>query len=136
MSVLGGILVALLVVLLALALCALVVLLIRVRRIGRIVGTFECWYRPDASAGWISGMARFGQRDLQWFRLVGFLVGPQLRMPREGMSVSAPIHRQEGVVEVVLTYGDSVRHLAMREEWYNGLVSWIESGPPRPREAY
>ncbi|MDO5034917.1 MAG: DUF2550 family protein [Actinomycetaceae bacterium] len=127
---------SLLLVILSIAILAVLYLLIRVRRIGRIVGTFECWYRPDATAGWMSGMARFGQKDLQWFRLVGFQVGPQLRMPREGLKVSAPLHRQEGVVEIVLTFEDHVAHLAMREEWYNGLVSWVESGPPKPREEY
>lgn len=130
------VLVALLLLVLAVVLAAVIFLVVRVRRIGHIVGTFECWYRPDTTAGWISGMARFGQRDLQWFRLVSFQVGPQLRMPREGLHISAPLQRQDGVVEVKLTYGESYRYLAMRSEWYNGLVSWVESGPPRLREEY
>ncbi|MDO5048784.1 MAG: DUF2550 family protein [Actinomycetaceae bacterium] len=126
----------LLLLFLAVVIIALLFLVLRVRRIGHIVGTFECWMRPDTSSGWVSGMARFGSRELQWFRLVGFYVGPQFTMLREGMKVSNPISRQEGVVEVIISSGDSRAHLAMRSEWYNGLVSWVESGPPRPREQY
>lgn len=128
--------IAVLLVILVLALIAVAFILFRVRRIGRIVGTFECWARRDASSGWVSGMARFGSRDLQWFRLVGFHVGPQFRLPREGLKVSNPISRNEGVVEVIVTSGETRRHLAMRSEWYNGLVSWVESSAPKPREEY
>ncbi|HHT41494.1 MAG TPA: DUF2550 family protein [Actinomyces sp.] len=136
MSVLGTFMLVLLLLLLAVGLIAVLFLLFRVRTIGRIVGTFECWTRPDTSSGWVAGMARFGAHELQWFRLVGFYIGPQLRMPREGLKVSTPISRQEGVVEVVVSSKDFQQYLAMRAEWYNGLVSWVESGPPKPREEY
>jgi hypothetical protein len=136
MNGLGMFLLVLLLLLLAVGVFSLLFLVIRVRAIGRIVGTFECWSRPDTSSGWVAGMARFGAKELQWFRLIGFYVGPQLRMPREGLKVSTPISRQEGVVEVIVSGESFQRHLAMRAEWYNGLVSWVESGPPKPREQY
>lgn len=128
--------VAVLLVIIVLALIGIIFIMIRVRRIGRIVGTFECWVRPDASSGWVSGMARFGSHDLQWFRLVGFYIGPQFRLPREGLKVSNPISRNDGVVEVIVNSEDTRRHLAMRSEWYNGLVSWVESSAPKPHEDF
>lgn len=126
----------LLVLVFVITLIVLVVLLIRTRAIGHIVGTFECASRADTSSGWISGMARFGSRDLQWFRLFGLQFGPQFRLPRENMRVSTPIARPEGIVEVMVESGGQRRYLAMRTEWYNGLVSWVDSGLPRAREDY
>lgn len=123
-----------LLVVISVSACAL---LIRVRMIGRIVGTFECWTRPDTNSSWVAGMARFGREDFQWFKLVGFLYGPQYRLSRRGTTVSAPLHRDNAnVVEVVLTTDGHRLYLAMRSEWYNGLVSWLESGPPRSRQLY
>ena len=127
---------ALLLLVVLLVVLAVIFLLVRVRRIGRTVGTFECWARPDASSGWMSGMARFGSQDLQWFRLVGFYVGPQFRIPRAKLKISQPLNRHDGVVEVVVSADNFRRHLAMSSQWYNGLVSWNESGPPKPREEY
>lgn len=123
-----------LLVVIAVAACSL---LIRVRMIGRIVGTFECWTRPDMNSSWVAGMARFGREDFQWFKLVGFLYGPQYRLSRRGTTVSVPVQREDTeVVEVVLTTEGERLYLAMRPEWYNGLVSWLESGPPRSRRLY
>ncbi|MDO5720324.1 MAG: DUF2550 family protein [Actinomycetaceae bacterium] len=112
------------------------IILIRTRMIGHIVGTFECWARSDTSSGWVSGMARFGSCDLQWFRLVGIYFGPQFRLPRSQMTVSAPIDRSEGIVEVMVESEGQRQYLAMRTEWYNGLLSWVDSSAPRSRDDY
>lgn len=122
--------------LLAIALVCMGVILIRTRMIGQIVGTFECWARSDTSSGWVSGMARFGSCDLQWFRLIGFYFGPQFRLPRAHMTVSAPIDRSEGIVEVMVESEGQRQYLAMRTEWYNGLLSWVDSSAPKPRDDY
>lgn len=115
------------------AVCAVLVLLLRVRMIGRIVGTFECWTRPDTSYGWVSGMGRFGTDEFQWFRLVGFDYGPRYRFPRGATCVSHPVQRSDGqVVEITLIAHGQRLHLALTPQWYNGLVSWLESGPPKP----
>ena len=49
------------------------------------------------------------------------------------MEVSAPIaHSADGsVVEVRLAYGEHRYEVAVERLTYNGLVSWVESGPPR-----
>ena len=53
-------------------------------------------------------------------------------VPRRGLEVSAPIARSAdgGVVEVRLAHGDHRYEVAVQRETYNGLVSWVESGPP------
>lgn len=131
-----SIIIALILLILAVAVVACLILLIRLRMIGRIVGTFDCWMRPDLGAGWSSGLARFGRDDLQWFRLVGFFYGPQLRLPRLGMRVSTPISKNADNVVVEVTSNGQVVQFAMREEWYNGLVSWVESSEPLHRYHY
>lgn len=135
MTMLGMLLLVVLMALLV-AIVAVVVLLVRLRMIGRIVGTFECWVRPDASSGWISGMARFGSEEFQWFRLIAFAYGPQYRFPRGTTALSQPITGTDGkVVEVTLIAEGQRLYLALSPQWYNGLVSWLESGPPKPSSA-
>ena len=66
-------------------------------------------------------------------RLVGLSFKPVYSIPRRGMEVSAPIaHSADGsVVEVRLAYGEHRYEVAVERLTYNGLVSWVESGPPR-----
>ena len=49
------------------------------------------------------------------------------------MEVSAPISRSDdgSMVEVRLAYGEHRYEVAVERLTYNGLVSWVESGPPR-----
>ncbi|MDO5060991.1 MAG: DUF2550 family protein [Actinomycetaceae bacterium] len=112
-------------------------LVFRIRRIGNIVGTFECWTRPNESASWTSGMARFKEDELQWFRLVGFRPSPQFRLPRRGMLISVPKDLATSpYVEVVIEANGQKLHCTMATQWYNGLVSWVESEAPQPRKLF
>ncbi|EEH63866.1 hypothetical protein HMPREF0044_0885 [Gleimia coleocanis DSM 15436] len=119
------------------ALAGILFLLIRVKKIGNIVGTFECWVRFNSESGWTSGMARFGEEELQWFRLVGFYYGPQLRLPRGDMRISVPENLTSSpTVEVVIEANGQRIECTMASQWYNGLVSWVESGAPSPRQLF
>ena len=106
---------------------------VRARRIVSRLGAFRCWSRPDVHSGWTAGIGVYGVEDLSWYRLVGFTFKPVYSIPRRGMEVSAPIaHSADGsVVEVRLAYGDHRYEVAVERLTYNGLVSWVESGPPR-----
>ncbi len=106
---------------------------VRARRLDRRVGSFRCWMRPDAQSGWTSGIAHYGVETLAWYRLVGFAKRPALVMPRRGMEVSAPVRRATdgSIVEVRVASGDQRCEFAIQPATYNGLVSWVESGPPR-----
>ena len=83
---------------------------------------------------WLDGWhGVYGVEELSWYRLVGLTFKPVYSIPRRGMEVSAPIaHSADGsVVEVRLAYGDHRYEVAVERLTYNGLVSWVESGPPR-----
>ena len=106
---------------------------VRARRIASRLGAFRCWSRPDVQSGWTAGIGVYGVDDLSWYRLVGFSLQPVYTVPRSGLEVSAPIaHSADGsVVEVRLAYGEHRYEVAVERLTYNGLVSWVESGPPR-----
>ena len=106
---------------------------VRARRIVSRLGAFRCWSRPDVHSGWTAGIGVYGVEDLSWYRLVGFSLQPVYTVPRSGLEVSAPIaHSADGsVVEVRLAYGEHRYEVAVERLTYNGLVSWVESGPPR-----
>lgn len=106
---------------------------VRARRIASRLGAFRCWLRPDVQSGWTAGIGVYGVDDLSWYRLVGFSLQPVYTVPRSGLEVSAPIaHSADGsVVEVRLAYGEHRYEVAVERLTYNGLVSWVESGPPR-----
>ena len=121
-----------LVVLLLCGACLWAYLNVRARRLSRRVGAFQCWSRPDMHSGWTAGIGVYGVETLSWYRLMGLRPSPVYSLPRRGLEVSAPIARSAdgGVVEVRLAHGDHRYEVAVQRETYNGLVSWVESGPP------
>ena len=80
---------------------------VRARRIVSRLGAFRCWSRPDVHSGWTAGIGVYGVEELSWYRLVGL------------------------TFKVRLAYGDHRYEVAVERLTYNGLVSWVESGPPR-----
>ena len=95
---------------------------VRARRIVSRLGAFRCWSRPDVHSGWTAGIGVYGVEELSWYRLVGLTFKPVYSIP----------HSADGsVVEVRLAYGDHRYEVAVERLTYNGLVSWVESGPPR-----
>ncbi len=108
---------------------------LRARRLSNEVGSFRCWSRPDKQSGWTSGVGMYGVETLSWYRLVGFSTKPVYTLPRRGLTVSTPVpHSADGsVVQVRLASGDKRLELLIEPLTYNGLVSWIDSGPPLVR---
>ncbi|MDC4232861.1 DUF2550 domain-containing protein [Actinomyces sp. B33] len=108
---------------------------IRANRLISHVGSFRAWSRPDTHSGWTSGIGMYGVETLSWYRLVGLTSRAVYTLPRRGLELSAPIdHSPDGlIVEIRLKYADRRYEMAVTQESYNGLVSWIESGPPHVR---
>lgn len=106
---------------------------VRARRLDTHVGSFRCWTRPDPQSGWTSGIAHYGVETLSWYRLVGFSTHPVFTLPRRGLEVSAPFTRavDGSILEVRVSAGDQRWEFAIAPSTYTGLVSWVESGPPR-----
>ena len=133
MSLMMNVLIWVLVLLACVALILWAYMNVRARRIAARLGAFRCWSRPDVQSGWTAGIGVYGVEELSWYRLVGLSFSPVYTIPRSGLEVSAPIaHSADGsVVEVRLAYGEHRYEVAVVRLTYNGLVSWVESGPPR-----
>ncbi|UNX53972.1 DUF2550 domain-containing protein [Georgenia sp. TF02-10] len=118
------------------ALAAVVVLVlfaVRVRRLARRVGSFECARRRPGQQGWTSGIAVFGAGKLYWYRLVSLSLRPACTFARAGLQVVRRTRRGTGaghVVEVRCRYQGRELDLAMVDSALAGVVSWLESAPP------
>lgn len=138
MGVLIDILVGLVLLVAAVALLALLYVNLRAQALMRRVGAFRCWVRPDSQSGWTSGIAHYGVETLEWYKLVARSGRPALVLPRRGLEISAPVNRAAdgSVVEVRVRAGDRRVEFAIAPQTYNGIVSWISSGPPQERARY
>ncbi|MBW3068781.1 MULTISPECIES: DUF2550 family protein [unclassified Actinomyces] len=106
--------------------------LLRLRFLAGRVGSFECALRPQGSARWISGIAVFGDDDLEWHRLVSFGLRRRRRFRRDDLELGPVHHRGQGghVVDVPCKYRGERFELAMVEDSHSALVAWIESAAP------
>ncbi|WP_247595297.1 DUF2550 family protein [Actinomyces procaprae] len=106
--------------------------LLRLRFLAGRVGSFECALRPAGSARWISGIAVFGDDDLEWHRLVSFGLRRRRRFRRDDLELGPVHHRGQGghVVDVPCRYRGERFELAMVEDSHSALVAWIESAAP------
>lgn len=136
-----------------LGVCVVVVLLalpiafvvLRVRWLTRMGGSFECSLLLDRSApgaGWAFGVARYVGEDLEWFRYYALALRPGLRVSRQDGHVVAV--REPGQLESVALYAGhrivelqageephvQTWDLAMSSESVTGFLSWIEAAPP------
>ncbi|QPK80613.1 DUF2550 domain-containing protein [Schaalia sp. ZJ405] len=120
-------------VLIGVAIIVIVYLNIRARRLSHHIGMFRAWSRQDTHSGWVPGLAQYGVDTLSWYRLVALSNRPVYVLPRGGLTLSGPLeHSIDGqIVEVRIKAGEKRYELAVTREDYNGIVSWIESGPPR-----
>ena len=124
-----------------LAALSLVALAVRSRWIIRYGGTFECCYARDDLSRFRRGIARYSGDRLECFRWLSLRVVPGLvvdradvidtsrRAPRAGeaylLGVDSPV-----VVRIELRTGAAL--LALDESSLTGLLSWVDSAPPRP----
>ncbi|WP_103063909.1 DUF2550 family protein [Actinomyces qiguomingii] len=106
--------------------------LLRLRLLAGRVGSFECALRPHGSTRWISGIAVFGDDDLEWHRLVSFGLRRRRRFRRDHLDLGPVHHRGQGghVVDVPCRYRGERFELAMVEDSHSALVAWIESAAP------
>ena len=140
--VIGGEIVAAVVLLLVLALLGLAA---RRRWLSRQGGTFECSLRVRTTSpgrGWALGVARYNEEHLEWFRFFSFSIAPRTIFLRSEVNVLES--REPDEVEAVSLYagqriitidtaGESepqTWELAMSEESLTGLLSWLEAAPP------
>ncbi len=121
--------------------------LTRVHSLNRRVGSFACAVRPLAvSSGlrstpgpeapmWSQGVAHYGVGRLDWWRIWSLAPRPAqvwdrsdlVILGREGMeAVGRP-----DLFEVRCRHRGTEFELAMSRDAYAGMMSWLESAPPR-----
>jgi Protein of unknown function (DUF2550) len=124
-----------LVVLALVAVLLLILFAVRVRRLAHRIGSFECALRPAGRREWTSGIAVFGVGRVDWYRLVSLSLRPDRTFARGDLEVRERVHRPPGgadqITEIRCGLPGGEVDLAMRRESLEGLVSWLESAPPR-----
>jgi hypothetical protein len=128
--------------------CLLVVFLlgslaVRRRVLSRAGGAFSCALRRKHAGGttprgWILGVARYADEEVEWFRIFSLSPRPQVRLDRRGLVIQerrVPQGMEAHAVphdSVVLTCTDRSGpvDLAVPAAAATGLLVWLEAVPP------
>ncbi len=135
--------------LVALPIAVWVVLYGRRRWLGRRGATFDCSLRVIATTarqprrpahGWMLGLGRYADDDLEWFRVFSLSLSPKRVLPR---SVAMTNRRVPEAAESYTLYVGHVVigletptgpvELAMSTEALTSFLAWTEAAPPGPR---
>lgn len=136
---------------LAVILCVAIVLLLatfagRRRMLARRGGAFGCALRTKHAGqitprGWTLGIARYGDDEIEWFRIFSLSPRPSVRLDRRALSIlsrRAPDGMEAYAVphdSVILVCTDTVAavDLAVPEAAATALSVWLEAVPPGTR---
>lgn len=127
--------------LVAVALLVILALVVRRAVLSRGLGAFDCSLRAETireRGPWRHGVARYGDEQLDWFRVFGVRPRPAESLDRRrlvilGARPPEPEESNEVLPDWVVVrcgYGSVIVELAMAEGAYNGLAAWLESAPP------
>ena len=127
-------------------LAIVVALVLRRSVLVRRGATVHCGLRLDSTKPtrvWQTGMARYTNEDLEWFRLMSLRYQPNYTFVRRsvqivgrryphGAELLAVPHGSVAITCNVITRGGSAREieLAMSEAAVTGFLAWIESSAP------
>jgi hypothetical protein len=102
------------------------------------LGAVTMWVRRPGMLRWSVGVAWYSSDDLLWYRGLSFAVRPHERLSREAMQITGQrgVRRDDlalpnDLVVVECATSDGPRELAMDRSTVTGLLSWLESAPPR-----
>jgi len=127
--------------LLVLSALLLIALAIRSRWFTRYGGTFECCYASDDESRFRRGVARYNGDRLECFRWLSLRTAPSLVIDRADVTDTSrrePKAREayflgvDSPVVVRIALRSGVALLALDESSLTGLLSWVDSAPPRP----
>lgn len=111
----------------------------RVRSLSTRVGSFSCAYRRGARpAIWKLGIAHYCVDRIDWYRTASLSFRPKHSWSRDGIDLieKTPIVEADGVrvrdfsLRITCACGGQEFELAMSDDSYSGLRSWVESAPP------
>jgi hypothetical protein len=102
------------------------------------LGAVTMWVRRPGMQRWSLGVAWYGSDVLLWYRGLSFAVRPHERLNRAVMQITGQRSARRDdlglpadLVVVQCTTSDGLRELAMDRSTVTGLLSWLESAPPR-----
>ena len=102
------------------------------------LGAVTMWVRRPGMLRWSVGVAWYGSDVLLWYRGLSFAVRPHERLSRDAMRITAQRVAERDdlalpvdLVVVECATSDGPRELAMDRSTVTGLLSWLESAPPR-----
>lgn len=139
----GGLFIGVEVLLAVLILLAAPIIFLALRRrlLSRAGGAFDCSVRLHTTtpgSGWVLGVARYTEMQMEWFRFFSFRFSPQVVISRTGTEVWE-VRDPDPVEAVTLYTGHRVVkaesegrtwQIAMSSASVTGLLSWLESAPP------
>jgi|SRR5690625_404839 len=111
----------------------------RMRSLTTRVGSFSCALRKKARpAIWKIGIAHYCVDRIDWYRASSLSFRPKHSWSRDDLDLVSknPITESDGIrvrdfsVRVTCACGQQQFDLAMSEDAYSGLRSWVESAPP------
>jgi hypothetical protein len=102
------------------------------------LGAVAMWVRRPGMQRWSLGVAWYGSDVLLWYRGLSFAVRPHERLNRGVMEITGQRSARRDdlalpadLIVVQCTTSDGPRELAMDRSTVTGLLSWLESAPPR-----
>jgi hypothetical protein len=102
------------------------------------LGAVTMWVRRPGTQRWSLGVAWYGSDVLLWYRGLSFAVRPHERLNRAVMQITGQRSARRDdlalpadLVVVQCTTSDGPLELAMDRSTVTGLLSWLESAPPR-----
>ena len=116
-------------------------LVVRRRVLSRHGGTFELSVRvrsSQAGRGWVLGLGRYHEADLEWFRIFSPYPRPRRTWARHELRITG--QREPEGAEAFALYGGhvivvcetpaGVVEMAMSPSALTGFSSWLEAAPP------
>jgi hypothetical protein len=102
------------------------------------LGAVTMWVRRPGMQRWSLGVAWYGSDVLLWYRGLSFAVRPHERLNRAVMQITGQRSARRDdlalpadLIVVQCTTTDGPLELAMDRSTVTGLLSWLESAPPR-----
>jgi len=111
----------------------------RFRSLSTRVGSFACGFRRGSRpAIWKQGIAHYCVDRIDWYRTASLSFRPSQSWSRDELDLISrhPVTESDGMrvrdfsMRITCRSGSQEFELAMSDDAYSGLRSWVESAPP------
>ena len=110
----------------------IIFLVVRLRRLYRRVGSFDCSLKTEKKPHWRSGVAVFGARYITWYRTVALSRKPEYSWARERLRVLEQRRQDTASGTLIVKFEHNGQHfsLATTDSSFQAVVSWMDAAPP------